>query len=98
MPKNVGAPMVRPPRPPVNAVALNTSASIAAATARVTTARLTPRTRSAGRPMISPSGTAVSAASRSGMGNGSPAAAPSWDRTNALSPTKDCWASDTWPT
>ena len=67
-----GDPIERPPSPPVNPTLLKTSASMAAAAANVTTARFTPRTRRAGKPMRMPIGTTVSAAMISEIGNGMP--------------------------
>ena len=86
---------MRPPRPPLKDALLNTSASIAAAAASVTTARFTPRTRSAGRPMSTPIGTTASAASSSENGNGTPRPCVRWLSTNAPMPANDICASDT---
>ena len=75
-----------------------TRASTAAAAARVTIARLTPRTRSAGRPMSTPTGATASAARSRDSGKGTPRESMRWLRMNAPIPAKVICASDTCPT
>ncbi len=58
-----GAGTREPPKPPVSVGRLNTASSTTTAPARVTTARLTPRARSAGRPTSRPAPAASTAAS-----------------------------------
>ncbi len=97
-PGSRGAGIGRPAVPPVNDVLVNTTASIAAANPRVTTARFTPRSRSAGRPMINPTGTAQSPARISDHGKPMPHPLEMCPSVKPPIPAIDIWASDTWPT
>ena len=97
-PNSVGESTLRPPSPPVKPVQLNTSASIVNANASVTTARFTPRRRSAGSPINNPSGTAARLARMIENGKPMPRFELRWVRMNALTPANDICASDTWPT
>ena len=67
------------------------------AAASVTTARLTPRNRSAGSPTTSPSGIAARLASSGANGKPSPHVDVRWVSTKPLTPAKAIWASEIWP-
>ena len=84
--------------PPVKLSTVNSTASRAEANPSVTTARLTPRSRSAGRPMTSPTGTAQSPARSSDHGKPMPQAVEMWPSMKPPMPASDIWASETWPT
>ena len=77
---------------------LKTRASIAAAKPSVTTARLTPRRRSAGSPMTIPTGTAHSPARMSENGKPSPQPCEMCPSMKPPMPASDICASDTCPT
>ena len=71
---------------------------MAAANPSVTTARFTPRSRSAGSPITNPTGTAHKPAASSENGNPSP---HPWEICPSMKPpmpASDICASDTWPT
>ena len=74
------------------------TASIAAANPSVTTARFTPRSRRAGRPMTSPTGTAHRPARISDHGKPIPHPLEMCPSMKPPMPASDIWASDTWPT
>src|SRR5262245_6293044 len=61
----------------------NTAASAATAQAKVTIARLTPRTRSAGTATIIPATRATTAPATTGHGNGHPCSLDSFETANA---------------
>ena len=90
----IGSPAV----PPVNDPLLNTTASMAAAKPSVTTARFTPRSRRAGRPMTSPTGTAHRPARISDQGKPMCHALERCPSVKPPMPASDIWASETWPT
>ena len=71
---------------------------MAAAKPSVTTARFTPRSRSAGRPMTSPTGTAQSPARISENGKPMPQLVEMCPSMKPPMPASDIWASETWPT
>ena len=97
-PGSFGGGIGRPPVPPVKLSTVNSTASRAEANPSVTTARLTPRSRSAGRPMISPTGTAQSPARISDHGKPMPQSVAMWPSMKPPMPASDIWASETWPT
>ena len=76
----------------------NTTALTATAAPSVTTARLMPRTRTAGRPSRTPTGTATSAARMIGNGNGIPRLTPSLETMNPPMPANAICISEIWPT
>src|ERR1700733_13613155 len=82
----------------MNQVLLNASASSAAAVARVVTARFTPRTRTAGSPITSPTTTEHRAARIRPNGKPIPRLWAMWLSMNALIPASAFWASEIWPT
>src|SRR5262249_5631507 len=75
----------------------NHSASMAYASARVTTPNVRPRTRSAGSPTTTPTTVAMSAARIGARGNGTPQPVVSPDNENALTPANASCARETWP-
>ncbi len=83
---------------PVKDKSVNRTASIAAANPSVTTARFTPRSRSAGRPMTSPIGTAQRPARISDHGKPMCQSVEMCPSMKPPIPARDIWASDTWPT
>ena len=66
--------------------------------AMVTTARLTPRTRSADAPTVVPTTTAASEPMIGPQGNPMPASTMRCDTVKPHTPARVTWASDTWPT
>ncbi len=75
----------------------NHTASMAYASASVTTPSVRPRSRRAGRPTTMPTPVATSAASSGANGNGMPQPSVRPLRVNAAAPASASWASDTWP-
>ena len=73
------------------------TASMAYASASVTTPSVRPRSRRAGRPTTTPTPVATSAASSGANGNGTPQPSVRPLRVNAAAPANASWASDTWP-
>ena len=75
----------------------NHTASMAYASASVTTPSVRPRMRRAGRPTTTPMAVATSAASSGANGNGTPQSSVRVLRLNAAVPARASWASETWP-
>ena len=97
-PSRWGALIGRPAVPPAKPALEKISASIAAANPSVTTARFTPRSRSAGSPITSPTGTAHRPAASSENGKPSPHPCEMCPSMKPPMPASDICASDTWPT
>jgi hypothetical protein len=66
--------------------------------ASVTTARLTPRTRSADAPTIRPTTTPAIEPASGPQGKPMPASTIMCDTTNPATPARVTWTSETWPT
>ena len=84
--------------PPPHVEFRNTNCSIATAAARVTTARLTPRTRSADTAMIRPHTVAPTAPISIPAGKPTPWSAARWERMNPEIPASASWTIEIWPT
>ncbi len=93
-PKIFGWGTPRPSIPPDQSVFWNTKLSIATAAPMVTIARFTPRTRSAGSPISTPTGTAISAAITIDGRNEMPFSSASFETANAPTPAKVISASE----
>src|SRR6185437_3001492 len=96
-PKRVSLGTLLPTKPPLTAVLLKNSESIVTAAATVTTARLTPRARCAGRPMSVPRTVPARPAMMMSSGNGTPALAARWLMVNPPTPPVASWQSEIWP-
>ncbi len=90
-PNRCGRGALRPPTPPDSAELPSTSCSMATAEAMVATARLIPRTLSAGAPTASPTPVATPTATSTASGKGRPLSATSMV-TNPATPAKAIWA------
>ncbi len=76
----------------------NPNCSMATTPASVTTARPTPRTRSADAPTIKPTTTPAREPASGAHGNPMPASTNMCDTANPETPANVTWMSDTWPT
>ena len=74
------------------------SCAIATAPARVTTVRLTPRTRSAETAVISPITTATATPASAAHGKPMPASTAKCEIVKPAAPARASWATETWPT
>ena len=72
--------------------------AIATAPARVTTVRLTPRTRSAETAVISPITTATATPASAASGKPMPASTAKCEIVKPVAPARASWATETWPT
>ena len=97
-PSRCGDLIGRPAVPPAKPVLEKISASIAAANPSVTTARFTPRSRSAGSPITNPTGTAHRPASDQREREAEPHPCEMCPSMKPPMPASDICASDTWPT
>ena len=97
-PKIDGDWMLIPLKPPVRLASLKTSESTATAAPRVMTARFTPRTRSAGRPRITPPIPVARPATMIENGNGMPRSSANREQKKAPSPANVICASEICPT
>ena len=92
-----GMPTTVPSNPPISVELLNTMKKIAEPSPSVTTARLTPRVRRAGRAKTTPIGTAASRPPRKASSNGKCQAWTSRAVTSAARPAMPICSNESWP-
>ena len=97
MPRNFSSGTGEPVAPAPQVALAKPNCSIATAAARVTTARLTPRTRSAEAPATKPSAVAASVPAMAASGKPMPASLKRCDTTKPEAPASATCMSDTWP-
>jgi hypothetical protein len=94
MPKNDRSSIGRPRTPPIRALLLKISELNISAMARVATARLVPRVRTAGRATTRPTRVVTTMQPRSASSNGQPLTETSRATIHAPNPARANWHSD----
>ena len=97
-PKRFGSATGEPVEPPPQVVLVKPKFSIATAPARVTTARDTPRTRTAEIAVITPMITATAMPIRPPASVGMPKLTAMWLTVNPAAPARLSWITEIWPT
>src|SRR5690242_19384018 len=97
-PNSFGSGTGEPDRPPPQVAFTKPKFSIATAPASVTTARLTPRTRTAETAVTRPMTTATAMPARAATGNVIPKLANMCETVNPAAPARASWTTEIWPT
>ena len=97
MPRNLSSGTGEPVAPAPHVELAKPNCSMATAAASVTTARLTPRTRSAEAPATKPSTVAARTPAMAASGKPTPASLERCETTKPEAPASATCISDTWP-